>query len=341
MFVEHLAAAGVPVELVPMRRKVRPLADMQAWACLVGLIRERHYDVVHAHSSKAGVIARLGAGRCGVPVTVYTPNAFAFLGARTLLLRWLYLVIERVLGHRFTDALVCVSRSERELAVDRAVVPLERLALIENAIDSTFFSEGIDRDLARSQLGFAGQRPAIGYVGRLAGQKGLGCLIQAARRVVDEYPEVQFVLVGEGELERAIRRKVLRLGLDGHVRLTGFRTDIPHVLAALDIFVLPSQYEGLPYTLMEAMAANCAAVATDVGGNRDLIQSGVTGILVQPSAPSKLADALLYLLERPGERRRLGDAARAVARERATPQEMALDVVALYDQLLERKTKRA
>jgi glycosyltransferase involved in cell wall biosynthesis len=227
------------------------------------------------------------------------------------------------------------------LAARRAVAPPERLVLIENAIDASYFSQRIDRGWARAQLGITGEQVVVGFVGRLARQKGVDCLIQAARLVVGEVPNLRFVLVGEGEMEGAVRHKISAHGLDSHVMLTGFRTDIPQMLAALDIFVLPSRYEGLPYTLMEAMASGCATVATEVGGNRDLIQSGSTGILVPPSAPRALADALLRLAERPDERERLGRAAMSAAQERATPKEMTLEVMRLYGQVLERKGNRA
>jgi glycosyltransferase involved in cell wall biosynthesis len=271
---------------------------------------------------------------------VYTPNAFAFLGARSLLLRSMYFAIEQVLGHWCTDALICVSSSEMELAAERGVAPRERLIVVENAIDATCFPQESDRWHTRSQLGIGAGQVAIGYVGRLARQKGVGILIDSAKWVVEQVPSVRFVMVGEGEQERAVRKKILAYGLEDHVKLTGFRTDIPQLLAALDIFVLPSEYEGLPYTLMEAMATGCTAVATDVGGNRDLVEDGVTGALVPPSDPGAIAEVLLRLIEQPDERDRLGMAARRAARARTTPQQMAAEVTKLYGKLLEEKGNR-
>jgi glycosyltransferase involved in cell wall biosynthesis len=336
-FVDRLKEAGVRVEIIPMRYGVHPRADARDYARLVRLMRHEKYDVVHAHSSKAGVLGRLSAWRCGVPAIVYTPNAFAFLGARTGLHRRLYLAIEQWLGRRVTGALICVSRSEWTLARQHGIAPDSRLVMIENAIHASYFSPRVDLPAAKSELGLDPKYPVIGYVGRLSRQKGIELLVQAGRHVVGRHHDVRFLVVGEGELEGEVRQMVSAHGLDGHVLMTGFRTDIPRVMEALDVFVLPSRYEGLPYTLMEAMAAGRAVVATDVGGNRDLIHHGKTGLLVPPSDADALADGLTGLLELPKDRERLGKAAWEVAHSRPTPEQMTHQVFVLYQKLLGRR----
>jgi len=325
-FVEKLGAAGVPVAVVPMRRSIHPPADLRSLALLVKLIRREKFDVVHAHSSKAGVLGRLAAWRVGVPAVVYTPNAFAFLGARGRLARWFYLAIERWLGRHATGAVVCVSRSELALARHHAIAPPERLALVENTIDASRFASAAPAPDLRSD------RPLVGFIGRLSPQKGVSYFIQAARRVLDAGIEAQFALVGEGELD--VGRMVAEQDLNEHVVLTGYRPDIPQVLAALDIFALPSLYEGLPYTLMEAMAAGRPVVATSVEGNRDLIQDGETGLLIPPRDAEALAGALIRLLSAPEERVRLGKMALAAARSRPTPEQMAQRMIELYLEIL-------
>ncbi len=339
-FVDRLEAAGLPVVIVPMRRGIHPLSDLRDHVRLSQLMRRSRYDVVHTHSSKAGVLGRLGAWRSGVPVVVYTPNAFAFLGAPNRWLRWLYYSSERWLGRQTTDALICVSQSERMLAKKQAIAPADRLVLIENAIEATPFAPDTDPVRAKHALGLDADRLLVGYVGRLVRQKGIEYLIEAARRVVAEVPGAQFLLVGEGELDRALHQEVYKYCLTDRVLLTGYRTDIPQLLAAMDIFVLPSLYEGLPYTLMEAMAAGRAVIAADVGGNRDLVQDGETGVLVPPKDAAALAAAVIRLLTAPAERDRLGGAALAAARARPTPEEMTRRVIELYLRLLERKRQR-
>ena len=339
-FVDSLREAGIPATLVPMRRRIHPPADLRATFRLAKLIRRERVDVVHGHSSKAGALARLAALRVRSserPAVVYTPNAFAFLGARRPATRWLYLAVERWLGRRATDAVICVSRSEMALAQRHAIVPPERLVVIENTIDRSRYV--LDRSpAAKSRLGLDPTRPVVGAIGRLVPQKGPGYLLRAARLLIDGGLEAQFLLVGEGELEGELRQMITDQGLGDHVSLPGFSDEIPQVLAAMDIFVLPSLYEGLPYTLMEAMAAGCAVVATDVGGNRDLVQHGETGLLVPPADANALAQALICLLSQPNaeeKRKRMARRAQAAARARPTPEQTARQMIELYRRLAE------
>jgi glycosyltransferase involved in cell wall biosynthesis len=336
-FVNRLKAAGVPVVIVPMRRSIDPLADLTAYRCLVKLIRQQEFDVVHAHSSKAGVLGRLAAWRTSRPLIVYTPNAFAFLGAQRGWTRWLYRAIERWLGHLATDALICVSPWELSLARQHAIVPPQRLVLVENVIDASRFAPRVDPAEAKSRFGLDPARIVVGSIGRLSWQKGPDYFVRAARLVIEAGWECQFVLVGEGELEGRLRGLVTEYRLGDHVVLAGYQEDIPQVLAALDIFVLSSLYEGLPYTLMEAMAAGRPVVATRGGPNGDLVRDGENGLLVPPRDARALADALIRLLSAPDERKRLGERALAAAQARPTPEGRVRQVVDLYSRLLESK----
>jgi glycosyltransferase involved in cell wall biosynthesis len=322
---------------VPMRYGVHPLVDFRDYGRLVRLMQYQDFDVVHAHSSKAGVLGRLAARRCRVPAVVYTPNAFAFLGARDRFRRCLYRSVEQWLGRMMTDMLICVSRSEMALSDQWAIVPAGHSVTIENAIDASQYAPGISLAEAKSALGLDPDRLMVGYVGRLAAQKGIVYLVRAAQRVLASGDSVQFLLVGEGELEGATRQMVQSLGLADHVWLPGYRTDIPKVLAALDVFVLPSLYEGMPYTLMEAMAAGRAIVATDVAGSRDLVRHGETGLLVPPRQAGALADAIMGLVSSPESRQRMGRAAFEAAGARSSPDQMARQVVEVYARILERK----
>jgi glycosyltransferase involved in cell wall biosynthesis len=332
-FVDRLRAAGVQVVIIPMWRRIQPLADMRAFVCLARLIAQGAYDVVHAHSSKAGGLGRVAAWRSEAAV-VYTPNAFAFVDTGNRFRGWLYQMIERWLGQHMTDALICVSASELEVARRQAIAPSERLMLIENAIDAACFAPCLSPTAAKLRLGLDPGLPTVGYVGRLARQKGLEYLVQAARIVVDTWGDAQFVLVGEGELEGKVREMVASYCLDQYFLLTGHRTDVPQIFEALDVFVLPSLYEGLPYTLMEAMAAGRPVLATDVDGSRDLIEDGLNGVLVPPRAARDLAEALVYLLSAKDERERLGGMARAAALSRQTTEQMTQQVINLYERLL-------
>jgi len=230
---------------------------------------------------------------------------------------------------------ICVSGSERELALRHRIAPAGRLAVVENGIDPRPFvaaAGGGGAVLAEMER----SRPVVGFVGRLAPQKGPDLLVEAMALLRAAGVEASCVVVGEGEARPALAAQVARHGLGGCVTLAGYRPDIPPVLAALDVLVLPSRYEGLPYTLLEAMAAGCAVVASDVGGNRDLLVDGETGLLVPAGDAPALAEALRAMLAPGGEalRARLGRAAQAAALARPTAGEMVRQTLALYRAIL-------
>jgi glycosyltransferase involved in cell wall biosynthesis len=271
------------------------------------------------------------------PVVVYTPNAFGYMGLTNPAARSLYRQVERWLGHHATDRLICVSRTERELARQQSIAPEEWFALVENAIEAADFQQLPDPTAARIELGLDPTRPVVGAVGRLAAQKGLDDLVRAARIVAESGSDAQFVLAGEGEYAGALERMITAHQLEGRVLLAGFYPDVRPVLAALDIYVLSSRFEGLSYSLMEAMAAGLPVVATDVVGNRDLIEDGRSGLLVPPANAPALARTLLRLLNEPVEREKLGLYALQAARSRPTPAQMAGQVIELYQSALQER----
>lgn len=304
-FVDELAARGVPRLDVPMRRELDPRSDSRAIGRLRRAIRRGRYDLVHAHSSKAGILARLAA--LGTPArTLYTPHAFAFAGARGVK-RLVYWAPEVLLA-RGTDVLICVSESERR-EVRRAGLRARRgTVVIPNGIESAAYADRSARVFARAALGLEPETVLIGSVGRLMPQKGYGDLLEAAPRVLARWPTARFALVGEGDLEEALRAQAHRLGVERQVLFLGHRADVPTLLASFDLFVLPSLYEGLPYTLLEALATGLPSVATAVTGNVDIIRHEATGLLVPPADPDRLAGALLRLMADRALAARLGQA---------------------------------
>jgi len=167
-------------------------------------------------------------------------------------------------------------------------------------------------------------------VARLDPQKGLHDLVAAAALV----PEARVMVVGEGPERRALETRIAHLGLGDRVHLLGFRSDVPDLLAGSDLFVLPSLFEGLPLSILEAMAAGKPVVATAIGGNDEAVVDGATGLLVPPGDPRALADAIRALLRDPERRRRLGEAGRRRAEAEFSAPAMVRRVAAVYDELL-------
>ena len=197
-----------------------------------------------------------------------------------------------------------------------------------------------DRAPARAALGLSDEMLVLGTLGRLTEQKGQRVLLQALARLASEHTNAVLFLAGTGPLRKSLEAEADRLGIADRVRFLGMRRDREHLYAAMDIFVLPSQWEGLSLALVEAMGAGRAVVATSVGGNPEVVTSGQTGLLVPPADPAALADALAGLAAQPDRRAALGEAAAADARSRFSIEEHVAQLAALYRQGLAERGRR-
>jgi glycosyltransferase involved in cell wall biosynthesis len=338
-FVAFLAQAGIPVLPVPMRRSIDPAADIAALRRLVSILRRERFDVVHLHSSKAGFLGRLAARLTGGAAVVYTPNGLSFLGDYGRAQRQIYTTLERIAG-RWCDCVIAVSAGERELIIQAGLVPPDRVVCIENGVAPISLPPGYDRAALRNELGQPGAAPLIGTVARLAAQKNPFLFLDAAARVVRELPEARFVWCGGGELAAQAQQYAAALGIAGVCSFVGHRDDAQQIMAALDVFWLTSNFEGLPIALLEALALRLPVVATDVLGTRDLL-GGVAGLLVPHRDPEALARATLGLARSPERRAQLARAGYARFLERGTAERMLRSTESLYERLVAGRTRRA
>jgi glycosyltransferase involved in cell wall biosynthesis len=292
-------ARYVPLEHV--RRPISPARDLLGLIELVRLLRRERPDIVHASSSKAGVLTRLAARLVGVPIRVFTVHGWAFLaysGLSSRLYRWADRFVRPL-----TTATICVSEGEQAAGLEAHTCDRERTVVIPNAVDVSA--------VPRSQHDRA--TPLIVAVGRLKAPKDFITLVRA----FSVLPERSFeaLIVGEGPDRPELEQEIRRLGLAGSVQLAGERSDVPELLARADVFVLSSASEGLPVSVLEAMAAGLPVVASRVGGVPEAVLDGRTGVLVRPGDPDELAAALERLVADTALRRRLGAAGRARAGE--------------------------
>jgi len=196
---------------------------------------------------------------------------------------------------RWTDILVCVSEGERQYALSAKVAPAAKLVVIRNGIDPAAFQK-VSRADARMRLGIKQGVPVIGYVGRLERQKGLMYLIKTMAELSNDWPNLQCLIIGDGSQRSSLVQQVQSMGIEDQVRFLGYQPEVSALLPALDVFVLPSLYEGLPYTLLEAMASGVPIVATHVVGIQDVVCDGKTGLLVQPGDVPGLKRAIGQIL---------------------------------------------
>jgi glycosyltransferase involved in cell wall biosynthesis len=305
--------------VLPFRRDYgHPHRDAQALGALVRAVRR--FDLVHAHAAKAGVLGRLAAATGRVPA-VYTPHCFPFAVPDARARRWFGLAVERALAP-LTAAIVCVCEQERDAAVAHGVRPRRELAVIHNGCRAC----AGEADPAVARLRERG--PVVGAVTVLRPQKRLDVLLAAAPRILTAVPEATVVVVGNGpELAS------LRAAADPRVVFVPFQAPAARYLQALDVYVLPSDWEAFPIGLLEAQACGVPQVATDVGGTPEALVSA-TGTLVPPRDPAALADAVVALLRDGDRRAAMGAASRARHAERFTVERMVAATAALYDAVL-------
>jgi glycosyltransferase involved in cell wall biosynthesis len=306
---------GFRIVPVPMARSLNPLAQWRAYRALLELFREERFDLVHAHMPISGLLARLAARRAGVGRVAYTGHGFLFNQPGPWWRRTLSLWLER-LGGRLTDVFMTVSEEEAADARRLGIAP--RAVGIRNGRDPLRFrpDAGV-RAALRAELGAADNDCVVVIVSRLVRHKGHVELLLAMEAV----PGAVLWVVGERlptdhgpDMAAEFARAEAVLG--PRLRRLGYREDVGRVLAAADVFCLPSHFEGLPMSVIEAMMTGLPVVATGIRGPREQVRDGETGLLVPPAAVPPLAEALSRLAADPALRRRMGAAGRALALER-------------------------
>ncbi len=331
-FVADLKRAGVRVECVDMGREIRPLADARGLLRLIDIVRRGGFDLVHAHSSKAGILARLAARIAGVPAVLYTPHVYAYRTA-TGPRRWAYWWLERMAA-RWTDRIICTSHGERDEARSSRAAQAEKLVVIHNGLPFQPLLDAAEAAALRRSLGAGEGALLVGGVGRLARSKRFDLLVQAAPRILSRCARACFVVVGDGDQRQALEALARRLGVEAAFRFTGHRDDVTALVQALDVFVLPSPYESFGYVVAEAMAAGRAVVAADTVGPREIVSPGDTGLLVPPNDASALAEAVLSLLGDREGAERMGQRARETVQRQFGLDEMVRRTQELYESLL-------
>ena len=313
---------GVPLRFVPsLVRPVRPHLDILTLLRLVRIFREDRPDIVHTHSSKAGILGRLAARLAGVPRVVHTIHGFGFHESQPWPVRRALIALER-LAARVTTRFIAVSRANLEAGIALGLFTRDRVSLIRSGVRLADFERALgnggSRDAGaslRDELGVPRSAPLVGMVACLKPQKSPLTFVEVAARVVRDVPGAVFALAGDGELRRDVERRAAELRLGGGFRLLGWRRDIPRVMAALDVLLHTSLWEGLPRVLPEAIACGVPIVATAVDGTADILRDGLTGILCAPHDTDGLAAGVRRILLDREFGRGLARRARAVLEE--------------------------
>ena len=324
-------------EVGDLVREVSPARDVRALAMLVRLMRAGRYDIVHTHTSKAGLLGRVAAVMAGVPVVVHTPHGHIFHGYFGRPQTAVYRCLEAAAA-RHTDRIITLTERGAREHVEAGVGPPELFVPIHSGVDVAAYERPTrGRAVVRRELGIADSASVLIAVGRLAPVKGHEVLLRAMVGVVRERPGVVLLLAGDGPQRGFLEELARQLGLGGSVRLLGLRADVVDLLHASDVFCLPSHNEGMGRVVVEAMAAGVPVVASGVGGVPELIEDGRTGVLVAPADEGALCAGILRVLGNGPAAADMAVRARAEVAPRYSLAAMLDRIDSLYMELLAEK----
>ncbi|MGO9579437.1 MAG: glycosyltransferase [Desulfobaccales bacterium] len=318
-----LELRGQGYEVVSLGLDIKRTSAWRVVSPVRRLLKAGPPDILHTHLYHPNLYGRLGSLGLGLPAVVAAVhNSYTRVKFHRRL--WNFL-----LGWA-TDRVLVGSAQVWQDVRRYDGVPASRLTLMPYGIPLAELDPPLSRGEARERLGLSGEELVIGAVGRLEEQKGHTHLLAALPEVRRQIPDLVVLLIGEGRRQEDLRRQVRDLGLEGTVRFLGTRRDLPEIYRALDLFVHPSLWEGLPLALLKAMGAGLPVVATRVSGSREAVTDGVNGCLVAPGDSEALARAILDLARQPEARRRLGGAARRTVAERYSLEAMLKRLEELY-----------
>lgn len=318
-----------------LRHPIRPWWDAVALWSLTALFRRRRLDLVHTHSSKAGILGRVAARLAGVPAVAHTVHGWSFNEVQSPPVRRLFVAFER-LAAALTDRIVVVTEADRTKGLQAGIGRDDRYRLVRSGIDAALYEHpAVPRSEVRRSLGLTEDDLVVGTIACLKPQKAPLDFVEAARIARAEEPRLRFFVAGDGPLRGAVEEEIRSRGLGEHVLLLGWRRDVADLLHAMDLFLLTSRYEGLPRVVLQAMAAGVPVVATAVDGTPDVVRDGETGALVPPGRPDEAARRLVALSRDPGARERLAARARASLGAEFDVREMVRRLETVYVEVLE------
>jgi glycosyltransferase involved in cell wall biosynthesis len=317
--MQRARAYGYRVEIVEeMRRSILPVKDFRTYHRVVQRFRDLKPDVVHTHSSKAGIIGRWAADRAKVPVIVHTIHGLAFTASTSRVVNSVYKQLERSTAP-LTTKIVCVADAMRDQSLAAGIGTPDQYVTVYSGMETgPFVSPPVPRTETRKRLEIEDHHVAVGTIARLFHLKGHEDLIDIAPGLCKEFPNLRFLWVGDGLLRDAFKERIAKLGLTDRFIFTGLVSPerVCEFTAAMDVLVHPSRREGLARALPQGALAGCPVITYDVDGNREGLIDEKTGFLIPPFDKVKLAQALRVLMADPDLRRSMGEAGRAFALSR-------------------------
>lgn len=312
---------------------VRPWQDLKALGQIIRLLRRERFDLIHTHTAKAGFLGRLAAWLCGVPAVVHTYHAFPFHDFLPAWKHFLYLTLER-LAQPMTHFTITHSERDREKGSQLKVLRRADSRTVYSGIDFAKLDRAATPLETRRRLGISPDCQIVITAARLEACKAPHLLVEAFSEARKTHPNTVLLFAGDGELRPLVEERIRQLNLEAHVRLLGFRDDVPDLLRAADVFAFSSLWEALGRALTEAMLLGKAVVAPDLNGIPEIVRHAETGLLYEVGRVDQLASHLTFLLGHPEENIRLGENARRLTRTLFDVRKMVASIEAIYGRLL-------
>jgi glycosyltransferase involved in cell wall biosynthesis len=324
--VDRLRGMGIRTHVLHTEKPF----DVTKWVEVKALIRSEGVDLVHAHGTRASSNTLWAARHLNIPL-IYTIHGWSFHNDQHPLVRKLRIWGERWITTR-SSVNIAVSASNRASGLEQ--IPGLKAVVINNGIDQQKFSPGRSFKNIRAELGIPADVVLVLFIARFTAHKQPLTLIRAFREALRAMPGMRLLMVGDGDQREEGLQLVSELGLEAAVNFQAFRQDVPDILAAADIFVLPSLWEGLPIGLLEAMAMGKAVIATEVDGTKEVVQPGENGLLVEPGNVSALAAALVKLGGDPALRDMLRQRALDTIRRQFNAADMTREIERVYSRVI-------
>lgn len=296
----------IPHKIDSLVRQINPVKDWKAFRELKRLFKEEKVNIVHTHSSKAGILGRWAAKSAGVPVIIHTFHGFGFHDYQNFFVKRFFIFLEQITA-KITDKLVAVSEENVKKGLRYKIGKKEQYTVIHSGIKfEAFLDVNVDIEGKKKELGIDINSRVVGMIACFKPQKAPLDFVKMAEIVTREIPDVQFLLVGDGVLRPKLEGLIKEKSLKNKVILTGWRNDVPEIINVFDIFVLTSLWEGLPRVIPEALISGKPVVATAVDGSKEIIEDGENGFLVPPRDVKAMAEKVIFLLKNKEKAEKIG-----------------------------------
>jgi len=319
-----------------LRRNINPILDIIAFFKIYSFIKKNKFDIVHTHSSKAGILGRLAAKMAKVPIIIHTVHGLPFFAEQSNIANKLYIFLEKFAA-RFTQTIICVSQSIINESIEAGIAPKEKFVKIYSGIDLRHYKKDPEiRAAYRKRLGIPQDSLVIGKLARLFNLKGHNFLLDAAVKVKKDFPKIKILLIGDGILRYQLEAKAKKLGLEDNIVFSGLirPESVPYYLQCIDVLAHTSLHEGLPRAVVQGFALQIPAVCFKLDGAKDIVRNYINGILISPKNIDELAKALLIVLKDEKLRRQMGDNGNRLARDSFDSQTMVSAIDFVYRRLL-------